>query len=156
YWKEGVIRKLNGGVSTVFVDREQRVWVGTRGGGLRRVLPDAAFPQPVEGFDDKALSFVSAIHQDRQGRLWVGTQQGLARWQDQEWKTYTTRDGLSANRIRAIADDPAGNVWIGTETGGLNRWRDGQFTAVKKSDTGLPSDNVSSLYVDDDGVLWIG
>src|SRR5206468_987583 len=46
-------------------------------------------------------------------------------------------------------------LWIGTRGGGLNCLRDGQFTALRKQD-GLPSDDISSLYVDADGVLWIG
>jgi signal transduction histidine kinase len=159
YWKEGVQRQIFGGVGTVFVDREQRVWAGTRGGGLRQVLAER-LPQPVEGFDDTNHVFgsaiVSAIYQDRSGRLWIGTQEGLALLQDQEWKRFTTQDGLSAKRIRAIADDPTGNVWIGTEGGGLNCWRDEHFTAYRKSENGLPSDDVSSLYVDEEGVLWVG
>ncbi len=37
----------------------------------------------------------------------------------------------------------------------MNRLRDGKFTAFHKQD-GLPSENISSLYVDDQDVLWVG
>ena len=95
------------------------------------------------------------MHQDRAGHIWVGTQGGLARWNEREWKTFTTNDGLSANIVRAIADDAQGNLWLGTERGGLNRFRDGKFTAFQQRN-GFPSDNISSLFVDNDGVLWVG
>jgi ligand-binding sensor domain-containing protein/signal transduction histidine kinase len=139
-------------VSAVFVDSRQRTWVGTANGGLFQWQTNRF--EPVPGLATWGLS-IFAIHQDRGGLLWVGTQVGLARWDGQEWKIFTTRNGLSANSVRAIADDPDGSLWIGTESTGLNRLRDGQFTAFRKSD-GLPSERISSLCVDAQGVLWVG
>lgn len=153
YWSKGEQRQAPSPVRTVFVDRQQRVWAGTWGAGLWQVQNNRL--RNVPGFDP-SLANVSAIYQDRKGRLWIGAQSGLAVWDEQSWKGYSTRDGLTANTVQALADDPDGNVWIGTEGGGLNRWRDGQFTAFRKSLDGLPSDNVSSLFVDQQGVLWVG
>jgi signal transduction histidine kinase len=79
---------------------------------------------------------------------------GLARWDNAEWKVFTTRDGLSGNLVRAIAEDAQGNLWVGTD-GGLNRWHDGKFTAVEKKH-GLAVEHISSLWPDADGVLWVG
>jgi len=142
-------------VRSVFVDRHQRVWVGTLRMGLLQ-LANGRFQQ-VPGFEIVNLE-VSAFHQDRQGQLWLGTQGGLVRLGERDWKAFTTRDGLSSDAVRAIADDAEGNLWIGTERGGLNRLRlgDNQFTSFHKQEGGLPSDNVSSLWMDSDGVLWIG
>src|SRR5262249_8181808 len=128
-------------------------WVGTHGGGLFQLREGRFQPAPGTAGIDRN---VFAIYQDRKGQLWLGTQRGLARSNGQEWKMFNTRDGLSADGVRAIADDPEGNLWIGTEWGGLNRLRDGQFTTYRKSEKGLPSDNISSLYADAEGVLWIG
>ena len=150
YLKDGVLQQFtntqalaNSFVRTVFVDKEQKVWVGT-GGGLFQ-LRDGKFLE--------ALRLqVSAIHQDCRGLLWVGTQGGLACRDANNWKVFTTRDGLSANDVRAIADDAEGNLWVGTDGGGLNRLRDGQFTSFSKTN-GLPSNNVFSLYADSAGSL---
>ena len=139
---------------SVFVDRDHGVWVGTTIGGLFQLQSNRF--QLVLGQSNSINPSVSVLHQDRAGNVWAGTQRGLAVWDGRKWKLFTTSDGLSANDVRAIAEDAQGNLWIGTELGGLNRWRDGKFTAFRKNDQGLPSDNVSALCVDSEGVLWVG
>jgi ligand-binding sensor domain-containing protein/signal transduction histidine kinase len=157
-WKEGVLQRFgpsegltNSSVMAIFADRKQRVWAGTLAGLFQ--LQNGRF-QRVAGLKP-IYRGVLAIHQDRAGRLWAGTQGGLARWDDRDWKVFTTRDGLSADEVQAIADDRDDNLWIGTKGGGLNRLQDGKFTSYHKAD-GLPSEDISSLFVDGQGVLWIG
>ena len=159
YWKEGVLKQfgarqglMNLYVRALFADRNQRVWAGTYGDGLFQ-LQNGFFRQAP---GSEAINRqISAMHQDREGKLWVGTEGGLARWDEHDWKVFTTRDGLSAEVVRAIADDADGNLWVGTRGGGLNQLREGRFTSFRKKD-GLPSDDISSLCVDAEGVLWIG
>src|SRR5581483_6965133 len=67
---------------------------------------------------------------------------------------YTTRDGLSSNAVRALFEDRDGSLWIGTRGGGLNRLRDGKFTAWTEKD-GLVNNSVQALYPDRDGAIWI-
>ncbi len=158
-WQNGVLQQFgynqgltNPHVWSVFVDRDQRVWAGTWEGGLF-ILEGRRFA-PAPG--SQALpSAIFAIFQDRQNGLWVGTRGGLAAFNGQQWRMFTTAEGLSADEVRAIADDGEGNLWIGTVGGGLNRLRDGRITVFRRAD-GLPSDDVSSLYVDTDNVVWIG
>src|SRR3989441_4109434 len=158
YLKEGVLQRfgpgqglLNSSVWAVFVDRKQRMWAGTLDGLFQ--FRNGRFQRT--GPADMIHAVVLAIHQDHAGRLGLGTRGGLVRWDEQEWKRFTTRDGLSNNEITAIADEAEGSLWIGTRGGGLNRLRDGQFTSFHQKD-GLPSENISSLIVDEEGVLWIG
>lgn len=155
YWKDGVHRNSSAPVRTVLVDRQQRVWAGTRGAGLLEVQ-GYKFGKKLPGFDYDTHQIVSVLHEDRRGWLWVGGPRGLAKWDGREWQTFGTREGLSSERIRAVADGPDGAVWIGTEGGGLNRWQEGRFTAIRKAADGLPSDNISALCVDREGVIWAG
>ena len=39
---------------------------------------------------------------------------------------------------------------------GLNIFKDGKFSSIKKSENGLPGNDISCLYADKDGVLWVG
>ena len=158
YLKDGVLQRfgpgqglLHSSVWAVFVDQKQRVWAGTLDGLFQ--FRNGRFQRA--GPTDVVHAVVLAIHQDHAGRLWLGTRGGLVRWDEQEWKRFTTRDGLSNNEITAIVDDSDGNLWIGTRGGGLNRLKDGRFTSFHQKD-GLPSEDISSLTADKEGVLWIG
>jgi ligand-binding sensor domain-containing protein/signal transduction histidine kinase len=143
---------IDSSVRSVFVDRNQRVWVGTYNSGLFQKQSNR-FEWVVMPGASRATVF--AIHEDHAGALWFGTRAGLNVWNGREWKSYTTQDGLAANEVRAVMDDREGNLWIGTRGGGVSRLRDGQWTTFSRQD-GLPSDEVSSLYADAEGVLWVG
>lgn len=139
---------------TVFEDRSRQVWAGVSLYPSLFRLQNGRF-EPVSA--EAIRSDVSAIYQDRQGLLWFGTQSGLGRWDGKQWKLFTTRDGLSGDSVRAMVDDNEGNLWIATERDGLNQMHDGKFTVFRSNpEKGLPSDAISSLYLDADGVLWIG
>ncbi|MGO9588216.1 MAG: two-component regulator propeller domain-containing protein [Limisphaerales bacterium] len=138
---------------TVLVDRQQQVWVGTMDEGLFQFQTNHF--QPAAGAEILG-QHIFALFEDRAGQLWVGAQNGLARWSGQDWKIYTTLDGLSENIVRAIAEDAEGSLWIGTESQGLNFFKAGKFIPFQATGAGLPGNDISSLYLDQDGVLWIG
>jgi len=159
HWTNGALDRfgssrgvLDSSVRSVFVDRDQRVWVGTYSSGLLQKQSNR-FEWVVMPKASRATVF--AIHQDRAGALWFGTRAGLNGWNGSEWKSFTKQNGLPADEVRAVVDDRQGNLWVGTRGGGVSRLRDGQWTAFRKQD-GLPSDDVSSLYADAEGVLWVG
>ncbi len=159
-WLNGAVQQLclqqpgatNLAIRTVLVDHNQQIWVGADYNGILQVNNDWFVPAP--GFI-KVNQHISAIYEDRSNHLWLGTQAGLALRVGDDFKIFTTRDNLSSDAIRALADDADGNLWVGTDGGGLNRFRDGQFSAFHKND-GLPSEHISALFDDKDGTLWIG
>ncbi|HXR03622.1 MAG TPA: two-component regulator propeller domain-containing protein [Verrucomicrobiae bacterium] len=157
YWLSNSLQDFHVGHSqnawTVLADRGQHVWIGTREEGL--------FEFQTNHFESAAGAeslrpWVYALFQARNGQLWAGTQNGLACWNGNNWKMFTTQDGLSENAVRAIAEDAGGNLWVGTDKGGLNCFKDGKFTAYQQTADGLPGNDISALYLDKDGVLWIG
>lgn len=133
------------------------LWIGTRDGLVRcsgiefekiEILPS----------NKDYLEIVSCLHVDRNGDLWIGTATGLTRYQYREktsFKTYTTKDGLSGNRIRCIAEDAFGNLWIGTRYNYLCRFKNGKFKTFK-----LPGSSAGKsifvIYPVKNGGLWIG
>ncbi len=155
YWQNGKIKVHDLGKSSVravLVDRRGRVWAGTAGDGLFELQDGTFLPVAGTNFLDREIS---AMFQDRNGMLWVGTEKGLGRWDEKEWKIFTTGDGLSSDAVRAITDDSQGNLWIGTVEGGVNRLREGKFECFTRSN-GLPSNHIFSLCEDDQSVLWAG
>jgi ligand-binding sensor domain-containing protein/signal transduction histidine kinase len=158
YWKPGGGQHwLRLPLGIVYVDRAERVWAGTRAAGSFPVLyqVQAGKLQPVPGATS-LNGVVRALLEDRQGSLWVGTEHGLARWNQKEWRLYTTDDHLSSDAIQALAEAGDGSLWIGTRGGGLNHLQGSAVTVIRKSEGGLPSDDIACLEVDGDGVLWVG
>jgi ligand-binding sensor domain-containing protein/signal transduction histidine kinase/HPt (histidine-containing phosphotransfer) domain-containing protein/ActR/RegA family two-component response regulator len=97
------------------------------------------------------------ITQTADGYLWLATQAGLARFDGSRFAVFDNRNtpALRTNVIWALHPDRAGNLWIGTVTGGLVRYRDGEFTTFTTRD-GLASDIVYTLDEDRSGAIWIG
>lgn len=67
-------------------------------------------------------------------------------------------DGLSQNSVRASVKDHQGYMWFSTDDG-LNRFNGYEFKVFRpKADNpySISSSSVSSLFVDNDGTLWVG
>jgi ligand-binding sensor domain-containing protein/signal transduction histidine kinase len=138
---------------SALVERNQQVWAGTRFEGLFQFETNRFVP--ATGAQVLGPQ-IFALFEDHVGQLWAGTQNGLACWNGQNWKLFTTQDGLSGNIIRAIAEDAGGNLWAGTENQGLNCFKDGKFISYQASESGLPGNDISCLYADAKGTLWVG
>jgi signal transduction histidine kinase/ligand-binding sensor domain-containing protein len=145
-------------VRSVFVSLDQRVWAGTHGGGLFQLQDGQFRPVPLPKTLGPQIMDIAALYQDRQRMIWVGAKEGLARWASWEsphWRVLTITNLVGAAAVRAIADDAAGNFWVGTEGGGLICLGTNETTSFTRTN-GLPSDEVASLCVDPEGVLWAG
>lgn len=71
-----------------------------------------------------------------------------------KWKTFTTKDGLPANKIYCVRAD-GDRVWVGTSHG-LALYEDGAFTTFTTED-GLAHNGVLSVDVSElTGDVWIG
>ncbi|NKB71190.1 MAG: response regulator [Candidatus Latescibacteria bacterium] len=104
--------------------------------------------------DGLAGPMVQAIHQDRAGYLWVATaNNGVSRFDGNGWITFTTDDGLLANKLCAIAETNDGNLWVGGH-GGVSRF-DGKRWTSFSTDDGLASKSISTILADRQGQLWV-
>ena len=133
-------------------DRGGALWVGTDL-GLSRFAGGRFVPSP--GLFGGRSFLVGALLRDSRGDLWIGTHGGgLLRLHDGTSTTFTTREGLSSDRILALREDRDGTIWIGTQGGGLDRLRDGAFTSYTTR-AGLCSDTIFQVLEDDRGSLWM-
>ncbi|MCX6582398.1 MAG: response regulator [Candidatus Aminicenantes bacterium] len=100
---------------------------------------------------------VFALRQTSDGYLWIGTQDGLVRFDGLQLEVYTrdTVPQLKSNDIRALYEDQNGVLWIGTSTGGLVRFKDGQFVSYPAAENNALS-RIRAIAEDRWGNLWIG
>src|SRR5262249_23924573 len=97
----------------------------------------------------------------RDGQLWVGNGDGLARFRaNGEWTRFSVKNGLADNRVAYVAQARDGAFWVGYRADfGVTRMTvDGQQvrTELFSTGTGLASDKLRFLGVDQRGWLWVG
>lgn len=140
-------------ISSLLLARDGALWLGA-GGDLVR-FQDGHFERFPLIDQEVEKEIVNVIYEDRKGVLWVGLlEDGLWRFEDGDWQSFTSQDGLVNDDVRCLLEDQAGALWIGTNVG-LSRFRDGTFESFG-TDDGLPPGMVRALHEDDDGTLWIG
>jgi ligand-binding sensor domain-containing protein len=87
-------------------------------------------------------------------RVWAGTENGLAVYEGQKWKTYTTADGLAHRAVLSLAlDKRTGDVWAGT-MGGLSRISAGRIDTFTQLSSGLSNNVVYGVSVEGENV-WV-
>ena len=107
------------------------------------------------------IFFAAAV--DGRGNFWLGRSGGV-RWVERASGRFTDfpkgpddPGGMGVFAVVDLAVDARGNVWAASEGGGLVCFERGT-AAQRRYDmrSGLPSNSVASLLVDDDGALWLG
>lgn len=130
------------------------VWAGTESDGLR-VFQDGSWTAitTAEGLVDANVRTLLA---DPDGSVWIGTLSGLQRLSAGRFETWGPAEGLITPRVYALGRDPEGSLWVGTDGGGLLRFREGRFEAVRPIERGGDEFVRSLLASDADGSLWVG
>ena len=105
--------------------------------------------------DSQIGEYVVEIFQDTKSNIWFGTlEKGVAKYNGNNLKYLTTKDGLPSNRITNVIEDNLGNLWFGTGSG-ISKFDGKHFTNYSEED-GLCSDMISNLFIDSKGNFWIG
>lgn len=147
-------RFISSFVTCFFLDNENRLWVGTYGGGFALIgdsittdyRPNTGFPYFV----------ITSISQDIKNRMWFSTgDAGLVCREKNYFKIYTTKQGLTSNKISCVMHDKAGNAWIGTEDAGINKITPGSFRMMSDLD-GFTDKTVSHIFVNKRGEVLLG
>ena len=140
------------------------LYVGTEGAGVARMMRNdvdaisgaSVYAQwgPIILPSDKIYS----VFIEDNGRKWFGTDKGIACHTGNNtlnnWKVFTTKEGLIDNFVQSIAADKKRQIWIGTKSG-ISVYNGSVWVSFTKSN-GLNSNNILCIAVDRDGVVWIG
>lgn len=156
YWKSGSYQRWSG-----FLDRNEDVyalapsarggtWVGVR--DRRLLLRERGQTVAEEKFTDEATR---VILESSDGDLWLGSRSEGVLHRHGSVSTRTgPAQGLSHGYVTALAEDREHAIWVGTKRG-LNRIQAGQVRVYGRQE-GLLSECVHTLYVDSEGILWVG
>ena len=158
-------------VSTLLIDNEDNLWVGTNGAGLDRYdyktgnfihyKTDPTNPSTISN------GYVTTIFQDKQNKIWVGTKNGLNKFNPHNGKfvrilhNQLNPKSLINNEILSICQDKTGAIWIGT-LGGISRYFQpvNEFSYYRADDLhpkeSLSNDRINSVFIDKKNNIWVG
>jgi signal transduction histidine kinase/ligand-binding sensor domain-containing protein len=165
----GVNRGLDARViSSVLVDRQGFLWIGSRTGLYRydgyealRFTPDPGDPHSIADTD------IRYLYEARDGGLWIATNTGgLSRLDPGTGRFRNFRRDpedpatLSYDSVYGLTEDAEGRLWVGTQSG-LNRLDPEtgifeRFMHDPDDARSLPADFVYPVLTDSAGSLWIG
>ena len=171
-------------IQTIAEDHNGTIWVGTREGGLNKMIFPESGREDLGNIrfaryknvpsDPYSISndVINVITVDPSGTLWVGTDEGLNRMiiekdslhqfkSKERFIQYKTNpldpESLNYNFVRCIHFDKMGTLWVGTSTG-LNKIKNNKFLHIKQTgfDNSLASSKVQAFHEDGNGNIWIG
>jgi len=145
-------------VRSLFFDGDV-MWIGTTAGLAR--LQDGIIETVLDGsYEGLPDDNISIIRQAPDGSLLLGTTGGLAQYANGQVTTLLVPEsisglfGSSVTSISDVAIAPDGSFWVGTYAGLYHG--DGQTWEHFTTADGLPADNINAVFVDSDGVTWVG
>lgn len=117
----------------------------SQGYSIRLLQTDQGLPQ----------NHVTSAVQTRDGYLWFGTHGGLARFDGERFRVFTTSNTpqLQDRRIARLFEDAQGTLWIGHESGAITRFRDDRFDIYAPA-PGRENDRIFGLGSDERGRMW--
>lgn len=171
YEKPNNSYSLNQAVVFCFEEIDNKIWMGTQGGGINIYNKKTGRFNYLLSHDFQSNqnqgAWVRSIHQSKDGTIWIGTNNsGLLRLDENYTlrKRYTADandpNSISVNWISDILETESGEMWFGTIAGGLCRYRPGQddfrvYMHNPSDSNSLPNDNVRALAENEDGDIWI-
>ena len=143
-------------------------WVGTRN-GLNRIYQRTGEIKKYfhDDADEQSISnnFIYSLHADYLGNLWIGTYYGGLNKLNLETNSIEKympifEDDIEVGYIRDILRDSRGEVWVATDYGFAKfNEEDNTFNRYKSSkynSGSLISDDITTIYEDKSGAIWIG
>ncbi len=157
----------NNFIYTIAIDGDGVKWIGT-GVGLAKFdgTTWTTYNSSNSGIPDGA---VTSIAIDDNGSLWIGSDYWVFDPNNPPWFGYdyyylSKYDGTNWTNYDALSSwllviDENGDIWCGGSSWfgfGLGKFDGINWTSYSTSNSGLPSENVNAIAIQDNGWKWIG
>jgi len=147
--------------SSVLFDRDNSVWIGLYGDGLRR-FSDFRHPNvsQIDKFvPGKGLSggLIYSSFEDREGNVWLGTEGGLDRFSENKLMSLPVPDSVEARSQMGLNSTPDGTLWMYQYSdAGFYRYRAKRLSAGKWPAKVPVGRRILSIFAEDGGTAWLG
>ncbi len=125
----------------VLVDHQDSIWVLTYG----NISKYSNHTWEVVG----SVDYATTLYEDQSGQIWTNPYlKGALVYNQSQWDTINTDNGLLHNRINSFIEDKESNLWIGT-FGGICKYKAGNWEYE------FENQRIDALHRNDD-VIWMG
>ena len=141
-------------------DTEGNLWIGGDTAFLRWRPGSSAIYRPAALQSNRGIDGVEALAAAGDGSVWVGMdvpghQGGLQHMINGALKPFLSPNFSSETlTVNTLLIDHQGNLWVGTDNQGIYRMHGAEVDHFSSAD-GLSSDDVSHIFEDREGNLWI-
>ena len=152
--KTDLNRVHNNDFTSIILDINGNIWVGSLGGGITKISP---LGKQTNYSKSKGLNTfnVSCLFEDSKHNIWIGSHgQGISKFDGKNFIHITQENGLSNDYVRSICEDHLGNIWFGTSNG-LSKYEGDKYLLHDKTSF-IPHGGAYSLFQSHDSTLWMG
>ena len=100
-------------IVSMHLDKKNRLWVGTWGGGLSVVDAKTFNFRNFTTQDGLPGNFILSIEEDHSGGLWIGTNNGLSLFNGKKFLNFSRINGLKSKFIFSLEAAQDHSLWIG-------------------------------------------
>jgi len=151
--KSGLITNY---INTLFIDRENQVWIGTYGDGLISKSNDYFSFYLKDKLNKEEITDIKI----NKTHLYVSSYEGVYKYRKQNFileNYWWTNSGLPNDRVICFTFSSDSTLFVGTEQSGLyyKRKNQDEFSIVPSLSTDLLSSSIKCIHYNN-GKIWIG
>lgn len=158
----------------IYEDKSGELWFGTGNGICRYKHGYSSGTKPFNTLhidklpgDTASIEEIWSILQDRTGQFWFGTSNGVYRYDQRKFSSFSTYNiatnkGFHFKHIQSMLEDKSGNIWfVSWNHEGVLCYnpsepaKENSITHYSRKD-GLTDDMVHSILEDKSGNIWVG
>lgn len=125
----------DGMISSIYIDSQERMWVGTRNGGIYQY--DGESFVALQNRENEEKIAMAKFFEDSRGTLWMSSyaRKGVYQFDGNAFKPFEAINSDNLIDVMCMAEDKDGNIWFGGRYGLLWRYDGSElkdFTQLKR------------------------